>query len=420
MMRQAAFTILARICITGMNLLLTMIAGHRLGAAGLGDISLIVLGIALVVLPAGVAGGGGLVYLAPRVNLGALLRPAYAWALAGCAAASLLMLVVPVVPMHRVGAVALLAVLQSMYTIHLNILLGFERIRAYNRITVAHALALLVAFLFLTSGPDPHDANDYVLAAFIAFSITVLLSTIALAGVRTARHAGRSTGVLHDLLKQGGMIQAANALQLLNYRLGYWLVEHFRGVASLGIYSVATQLAEGSWLAPRSLGTVLYSKVSNSRDREHQREVTVTTFKVSVLFAGAVLLMVQALPDPWVRALFGREIGGLAPIVLVLSPGILAMAASQAFSHYFSGTAANRHNLIGSALGLVLAALGGWLLIPHLGLQGAAGAASLAYCANAAYQGVVFMRITGTRATGLLPHAGDLERVRSLLRSIRP
>jgi O-antigen/teichoic acid export membrane protein len=296
MMRQAAGTILSRVLITLMSMLVTMIAGHRLGAAGLGDISLIVLGITFIVLLSNVVGGGALVYLTSRVPLGRLLRPAYAWACITVVAAFAVMLVIPITPPRYRTTVVLLAALQSIYTIHLNILLGLERIRSYNRITTAQVLVLLVAFTVLTSREGPHDARAYVQASMVAFALTVVLSGAALLSLKR-RPVRQDVGpVVPQLVKQGGMIQAANALQLLNYRLGYWLIEHFRGLASLGVYSVATQLAEGSWLAPRSLGTVLYSKVSNTSEAARQRDLTLTTFKASVAFALAVVIIVLLPP----------------------------------------------------------------------------------------------------------------------------
>jgi Na+-driven multidrug efflux pump len=52
------------------------------------------------------------------------------------------------------------------------------------------------------------------------------------------------------------------------------------------------------------------------------------------------------------------------------------------------------------------------LLIPAYGLEGAALTATLAYGANTLYQLIVFMRITHTPWTMLLPRQTDLDLVR--------
>jgi len=80
---------------------------------------------------------------------------------------------------------------------------------------------------------------------------------------------------------------------------------------------------------------------------------------------------------------------------------------------------ANGHNAIGSGLGLLVTVLLGMQLIPTQGIHGAAITASVAYGLNVLYQGVVFMVRTGSTPLDLLPHAGDLERVRGIWSALR-
>ena len=95
------------------------------------------------------------------------------------------------------------------------------------------------------------------------------------------------------------------------------------------------------------------------------------------------------------------------------------MAASQAFSHYFSGTGQNQHNLIGSGIALCITLLAGYLLVKAYGLWGAAATASVAYFANGIYQAVVFSRLTGASARQFLPGRADWERLVGVLGKVR-
>ncbi|MCB0784673.1 MAG: hypothetical protein KDC02_10735, partial [Flavobacteriales bacterium] len=98
MIRPAIGTIATRVFVQVMNLLVIVVAGHRLGAVGLGDISLVVLGITIVMLVNNLVGGGALVYLVPRHPLKELLPPAYAWAVITAGIAWVLVKVLPLVP----------------------------------------------------------------------------------------------------------------------------------------------------------------------------------------------------------------------------------------------------------------------------------------------------------------------------------
>lgn len=418
MLKQATSTVVSRVFVTGMNLLVMVLAGHILGASGLGTIGLLVLGITLVMLPANLIGGGALVYLVPRIPLKRLLGPAYAWAMISAMIAWPVLRTFQLVPAGYEGHVCVLAFIQAVYSVHFGVLLGQERIARHNAISALHAAVLLVAFTALLILDQHQDAMAYVRASYVAFGITAVLTAISIDRNRPVNssshiHVGRT------MLRQGLWVQGANGLQLLNYRLAYWIIEHTLGRAALGLYSVGTQLAESAWIAPRSLGMVLVSRVSNLEEVAKQRSLTLLTAKVAIAFAAAVVLVLCLLPDAMFRLAFGPEIQGLRPIVLLLAPGIMSMSASQAFSHYFSGKGQNRHNLVGSGLGMLITAGMGWWAVLHWGLYGAALTASLAYTASVVYQWTVFSRRHHVTLADLLPDADDLARLHGLWRTLR-
>ena len=415
-MRQITSTIASRVFVTAMNLLVMGLAGHALGARGLGIIGLIVLGITLVMLPTNLIGGGALVYLVPKSRLWSLLVPSYAWALVSCALCYLVLRVVHLVPVGFEAHICALAFLQGVYGIHLAVLVGQQRIGQHNVITAVHAVVLLICFALLLGTSGEPDAMHYIHASYIAFALTAVLSGWSMRwDLQPAVDGGP---VLPRLLRQGALVQGANGLQLLNYRLAYWLIERFREPAALGIYTVGNQLSESAWIAPRSLGMVLLSRVSNSAEAEHQRSMTLTTARAAMVLAFAVVVVLAVLPEEVFRFVFGPEIRGLRPIMLLLAPGIIAMAASQAFSHYFSGKGDNVHNLVGSGAGMVVTVLAGPWMVSTWGLWGAATTASAAYGTSLLYQLIVFMRTTHSAWSDLLPNRNDLQRVHDQVKTL--
>ncbi|HQV39164.1 MAG: polysaccharide biosynthesis C-terminal domain-containing protein [Flavobacteriales bacterium] len=412
MLKVITGTIAARIITTAMGLLISVIAGHRLGLEGLGTIGLIVLGITLIRLGMDLVGGSALVYLVPRVALGRLLRPGYLWAVLAAGVGYGIVRVFKLVPEGYAGDVAVLAFLQGIHAIHLSVLIGQQRIRANNIIAVVQAVVLVAAFGVLARAPEA-DAHAFITASYISIGAALLLSIFSMRK-HVKPHAEAPQHVIRLLLRQGAYVQVANGMQLMNYRLAYWLIEKFQNTAALGIYTVANQLAEGAWLVPKSLAVVLYSKISNTEGPEGQRLLTLTFLKTSMACASAVVLVLVLLPSTVFQWVFGPEVVGITPLILLLVPGILSMAASQAYSHFFSGTARNVHNVIGSGLGLVATVVAGLLLIPAYGLFGAAISATLAYSINAVYQTIAFMRITGSSFTDLWPNAADGRRLRGM------
>ncbi|MBL7938714.1 MAG: polysaccharide biosynthesis C-terminal domain-containing protein [Flavobacteriales bacterium] len=415
MIRPVIGTVATRVAITAMNLLLVVVAGQNLGAAGLGTIGLVVLGITLILLIGNIIGGGGLVYLIPRYGVRPLLAPSYAWVLVTAGVAIGLQRVVPFLPDDLAGHVVALATLQAINSIHLNILLGRERIAQQNGILVVQMAIQLAAFIVLIRLGAP-TVMDHIHATYIAHGATVLISAYAAFAHMGKEDRGSPLGSsLAALFKQGLLAQGANLLQLLNYRLAYYLIEHFRGLVPLGVFSVTTQLAESTWLIPKSIGGVLYSKVSNLEAAERQRDLTVILFKTVVVTALVCCGLLLVIPDTAYTFVFGPEIHDLHPLLMLMVPGLVAMSASQVLSHFLSGTGRVLHNTIGSGLGLVVTVVAGLVLIPTKGLMGAAITTSLAYGTSVTYQLTVFLRTTGSRLSDLVPHAGDRARFHALV-----
>lgn len=412
MIRPVVGTVAARVAIVVMNLLVIVVAGRALGADGLGMISLLVLGITFILVLNNVVGGGGIVYLLPRHGAQALRWPAYAWAIVTTAIARLVLHRFSLVPAGLEDHTVALAFLQAVIGIHLGILLGRERIGLHNALLIFQAAMLLVAFAILLRTDAP-DIMDYVLSAYIAHGATALLSSIASAGADRSAIAPTGHPVV-DLFRQGAIAQTANGMQLLNYRLAYYLIQRFIGTAAVGLYSVTSQLAESTWLVPKSLGLVLYARMSNTEGMERQRDLTLAVLKVALGVALLFTLALVLVPDALYKLVFGPEVTGVAWLVLLLAPGLLAMAASQALSHYLSGTGRVWHNAIGSGLGAVATLVLGFMLIPKHGLPGAAITASIAYCTSTVYQALVFQRLTGARLRHFLPNAADVDRLRTL------
>jgi O-antigen/teichoic acid export membrane protein len=166
------------------------------------------------------------------------------------------------------------------------------------------------------------------------------------------------------------------------------------------------------------MGLVLYTRVSNSERSAEQNTMVLTAMRAAVAAALAVIILLLLVPDGIYRWVFGNEITGLTRLVLLMTPGLLAMAASQALSHFLSGTGRVVHNAAGSGIGALVTLALGYALIPTHGLWGAALTASGAYGASVLYQWLVFQRITGAGWRDLLPTGQDRQHLLTLWRQL--
>lgn len=418
MFKNIIGTATARVVNAFITLAVLLVNTNNLGKEGLGTIGLIVLGITIILLINNYIGGGALVYLVPRQHTGKLLIPSYFWSILISVSAGVLLGLLKLVPDGYVLHVIILSLFFSLSTANLNILIGKEKITLFNTISVFQLFTTLLVLCFLIYVREYHDVMAYVYALYAGYSISFIFSLIAIS--RYIRFPGRLeiVSVVKEILKYGKFIQTANVLQLLNYRLSYYIIEFFMGRASLGLYNVGVQLSEGVWLIGKSVAMVQYARISNMDDRNKAVQLTLRLLKFTFLLTVIVLGALIAIPETTYVFIFGDDFAGIKLVIISLAIGILSTAVSMMFSHYFTGIGKPKYNMIGSLLGLVFTLVLGLIFIPKFGLVAAGLTASASYFVNLSYLFIVFKKLTKIRTSSLLIEKEDFKYIIRELRFI--
>lgn len=406
-------TIGARLMSAVLSFLLVIINSKYLGAEGVGTVSLIVLGITIILLINNFVGGGALVYLVSRLDLFSVFVLSYLWAIITAFIGSCVLVILNLIPAGFSIHVLVLSIIFSLASINLTIILGKEKVYMYNVISVVQFALLLLAFMFFIFIKKDIEVMSYVRALYVSYGATFIISLIALKSFLKFSKLTNLYGVLKEIFRYGLLVQFANIFQLLNYRLGYYFVESFIGRAALGVYSVGVQMSEGVWLASKSMALVQYTSISNNNDKNYAKKVTLSFLKISIIVTVLLLACILVLPVNLFVTIFGSEFHDIKIVMFSMCAGIIAIAVSMMFSHYFSGIGKPQHNTIGSAIGLVVTIAVGLLIIPRWGLMGAGITASIAYIAGALYQLFVFLRISNARFKELWINREDLNLLRN-------
>ena len=122
-----------------------LIYSNYLGAAGLGTIGLIVLSITIVLLLSNLV-NTSIIYFASRHSTGNLFWVSYIWSLVSVGIAIIANQIVPIFPEEYTNDIYILSFMQSGIAIHLNVLLGKEKIKHYNIYSFLQSL-LTLAFV---------------------------------------------------------------------------------------------------------------------------------------------------------------------------------------------------------------------------------------------------------------------------------
>jgi O-antigen/teichoic acid export membrane protein len=202
-----------------------------------------------------------------------------------------------------------------------------------------------------------------------------------------------SANDLRSLFNFSIIVFITNLVQFFAYRADYWLINYFRGESELGIFSQANRFAQMLWVLPNILAAMLIPLIAAPGDAFNEKGVVrlVRVINYLNLFAIAVIILIALLtyelflPDSFSTGFF--------PLLFML-PGYYFFCMNILLAAFFSSRRLLWVNFIGSALCFIVIILTDLVLIPILGIRGAAIADSIAYSVATIFSVIFFMRHT--------------------------
>ena len=251
---------------------------------------------------------------------------------------------------------------------------GDERITASNRLQIQAFLVKSAAILALWLAKALTPATFFAAVVFgVAVSALLLHSRVG----RKYRPQ-LDFGLLKREYSYGLIIWLSAAFCFLLYRVDQFMIRRILGVSELGVYSVSVSLAELMFLIPLSINSALLGRLYNTPERTASRKVLAQTFKLSLYIC--VALALAGIPlCLLIPLLYGASYSGAVACTVVLLAGTaFASLAIVSAQYYFTINRPVLH-LIGSLAALLLNVALNLLLIPALGILGAALASAASY-----------------------------------------
>ncbi|HTU80838.1 MAG TPA: polysaccharide biosynthesis C-terminal domain-containing protein [Candidatus Acidoferrales bacterium] len=284
---------------------------------------------------------------------------------------------------------------------------GIKRIRFATTLTFATTLAtfaLMAVGLFLV-------ARSAWVAIVVWIVATTLVAIVAYAVMLVhARSLDAGEPVpFRGFLNMTAKVGATNFVSLLNYRADLYIVAVLLPPAALGLYTVAVSAAE-SLLVPTQVAALVTSPHIGGLERSRAAALAARCVRNNMLASTVVCAALFAIA-PWiVGLLYGQAFLPLVPALRILLLGVVALSLGSPISSYYT------LKLGKPEIPLVLAGLSAAicisvtvLLVPHLGLSGAAIGSTVAYIGGQGLGIAYFGRMTGLRwTTVLIPTLDDL------------
>jgi len=418
MLKKIIGTTGTRILNAGFALIILYLITNYIGSEGMGIIGLIILDITIIQLVIDLIAGSALIYYASRTNLGSLLIPAYLWiAVVIIIFTGVFMIgntIFPpsvieiIVPDGYANHILFLALISGFMVTHYNLLLGKKRIKTYNILFTLQISMMLAVFMYQLFAVNNTDVEAYLYGLYFGYGSAAVVGFVAVIYKAGQLNLSEWQATVRKVLNYGMVTQLANILNIGNNRVSFYIIRYFLGLNILGIYNAGIQLTEGLRVIGQSIAVVQFSTISNTNEYEYARTLTIKLMKLSVLLTGFALLVLILIPEDVYSLLLTKDFSGVKPIVIALSPGLIALAINNVFSHYFSGIGNPKINLHAKITGLIFTLTLIFILIPAFGYIGAAITASVSYTATVIHQYIVFKKQTHTRFGEWIPVKQDL------------
>lgn len=276
------------------------------------------------------------------------------------------------------------SVIIGLYSSSINaVFQGLKEFRLLNQLGIFNALLSAITFTAVYFAvPEGGGMKNIPLVLGCLFGMLVLM-----AGTLTVLYI-RRVGLPVRPVLWGGMLarmirftlpgHLANVLNMVNYRFDVWVVEYYCGTVELGLYAVATGLAQLLFHVPEPFSRVLQPYLYGSEGHAMvDRFKAIARLNFSAVLIGAAGLAVCAYP--FIPMLYGEAFtGSVTPLVLLL-PGIVFASATKLYSILLAQQDSLRAYLLATATGACVTIGMDLLLIPIWGIAGAAVASTLAY-----------------------------------------
>jgi O-antigen/teichoic acid export membrane protein len=283
------------------------------------------------------------------------------------------------IPTKLIAVAAMSLPFQLLTFIGLNIFLAVGRITHFNLLDLAGQTFVLInaviALLLLQGGL-------WVLVSLNTVS-TVLLGVvmIGLVGLLAARLNQASSwridlSLFRRMLGYGFKFHVAILAGALIFRADLLVVNHFRGAAEAGVYSVTSQVALMLMLLPGVIATLLFPRVAAEQDLTGETTCLVSRHTALLL----LLCCLAAIPLSYLLPLlYGAAFTDVTVQLLILLPGVYLVGIESVLVQHLNAMGLPRTIPFSWIATLIVNLVLVFVLVPRFGARGAAVASTISY-----------------------------------------
>jgi O-antigen/teichoic acid export membrane protein len=215
-------------------------------------------------------------------------------------------------------------------------------------------------------------------------NVLTALTAVGLYARALDRRLSFDRQLVRDLLSFGIRSHLGNVSSLLNQRLDQLLISVFLAPVRLGIYVVAVTLCSATTLVGTSVGLIAFPRVAHA-DRAEQIKIASRFTALTIAASAIVTLPILLFTERFLVLFFGHSFASVANVARVLLVAAVILSTNRTLGATLAGLGRPLDQGIGELLALAATAASLAILLPRLGLLGAALASVIAYAISMAW-----------------------------------
>ncbi len=291
------------------------------------------------------------------------------------------------------------------YEFGIKIPLGLLQFKSYNKIQLVRPIMLFI-LLICCSIIFKVNLNLVLILVGVSFLVPALFYWRLALPVETKWNKE----ITKESLNYGTKVMFGGILQYLNYRADILLIGFFFTQTEIGWYYVSVLIAERLLFLTQATSTILLPAASSSEEQRGKTPL-LSRLNFTVVLIGSLVIGLSAY---WVVPLFFsmEYSNSVLPLVIIL-PGIISLSVSKLLSADLGARGLPQYSTYVSILNFCLNIGLNLILIPRIGIAGAALSSTISYSAALIFQTYFYKRITKVSARELLLlKKGDLKKLK--------
>lgn len=283
--------------------------------------------------------------------------------------------------------------------------LGLQQFKSYNKIQISRPVILFILLIICSFYFSANFKIVFILLGS-SFFIPALFYWKRAFPIKIKWDIKSAQASLNYGIK----VMLGSIIQFLNYRADILLIGFFLSQTEVGWYYVSVLIAERLLYLTQSTATILLPSASHSEEHRDKTPL-LSRINFTVVLAGSVIIALSAY---WVVPfLFSMKyFNSVLPLIMIL-PGIISLSVSKLLSADLGSRGLPQYSMYASILNFILNIFFNLLLIPKIGIVGAALSSSISYSGALILQTYFYKRITNISAKELfLLKKGDLRKVK--------